>query len=408
MAHLGPSLRRRKRVARPWRRAALAGLVSLALNALVMFGIRVDLVPRATVSAARPIALAPLSAEQWAANRSVSGASTPRPVLPPVVVAPKPPPPPSQAPGQVVDVAPSPDNRPPDSSRFVSDRNNRVEKETRSRVAKAGYPNVLPRPSLPSGAAKQAEPAPPAAGQGGAQAAGGGRPGTRGAPGAEAPLASAPRIQPQRRLALSVAPRADLTVHPEQPPVPGPPAARRGAGGEAGEGGQGEARPGKPGPVDPGRLRPSAAFYDQLAGGPAPDHLEGVDVGDATFLNTREWKYATYFNRIKQAVATQWDPNTPLRERDPTGNMFAYRDRVTLLSVTLDDRGSLTDVRVQKTCGVDFLDQTAVEAFRRAQPFVNPPRGLADGHGEIKFSFGFYLEVGSPGLRLFRGPAPGQ
>jgi outer membrane biosynthesis protein TonB len=53
---------------------------------------------------------------------------------------------------------------------------------------------------------------------------------------------------------------------------------------------------------------------------------------------------------------------------------------------------------------VDFLDRAAIEAFQKAQPFVNPPRGLADGGGEIKFTFGFYLEVGSPGMRLFRGP----
>jgi hypothetical protein len=36
---------------------------------------------------------------------------------------------------------------------------------------------------------------------------------------------------------------------------------------------------------------------------------------------------------------------------------------------------------------------------------VNPPRGLADGRGEILFSFGFYVQVGS-GLHIFRGATP--
>ena len=44
-------------------------------------------------------------------------------------------------------------------------------------------------------------------------------------------------------------------------------------------------------------------------------------------------------------------------------------------------------------------------AFRKAQPFANPPRGLANDRGEIGFMFGFYLEVGS-GLQIFRGPTP--
>ncbi len=52
---------------------------------------------------------------------------------------------------------------------------------------------------------------------------------------------------------------------------------------------------------------------------------------------------------------------------------------------------------------MDFLDATALEAFRKAQPFVNPPRGLANDRGEIPFAFGFYLEVGSGALHLFRG-----
>src|SRR5207249_2051792 len=73
-----------------------------------------------------------------------------------------------------------------------------------------------------------------------------------------------------------------------------------------GEGGAAAA--GKRGPKDIANLMPTAAFYDRIAGGPAPDHLDGVEEGDGTYLNTREWKYATFFNRVKQAVAQAWDP----------------------------------------------------------------------------------------------------
>ena len=196
---------------------------------------------------------------------------------------------------------------------------------------------------------------------------------------------------------MNVAPEGSMPPkqEPRKPPE---------APGDEGQGGEGGTGAQKAKPV----LAPSAAFYDKLSGGPAPDHVEDVDVGESTFLNTREWKYAGYFNRIKQAVASSWDPNSALRARDPTGERFAYKDRTTVVAVTLDDRGSLTDVHVARTSGVDFLDQTALDAFHKAQPFVNPPRGLADSHGEIHFTFGFYLEVGSPGFRLFRGPAAPQ
>ena len=63
---------------------------------------------------------------------------------------------------------------------------------------------------------------------------------------------------------------------------------------------------------------PSSAALDKIIGAAPNDHLD-VDQGEGTFLNTREWKYATFFNRVKQAVGRNWDPNEPLRQRDPTG-----------------------------------------------------------------------------------------
>ncbi len=144
----------------------------------------------------------------------------------------------------------------------------------------------------------------------------------------------------------------------------------------------------------------------RIAGGPAPDRLDGVEEGEGTYLNTRSWKYATYFNRIKQAVASAWDPVSPLEARDPDRTMFGYRDRFTLLGVTLDGGGHVKNLVVEQTSGVDFLDRAAVAAFESAQPFVNPPRGIVDGTGEIKFSFGFFVDMGRAGLRLYRAPMP--
>ncbi len=393
---------------RPWQRIAVALVVSLAVNLAVVREVRLDWIGhKGFAEQVRPVELAPLSAAQWEANRGTVPRSTSRlaPIVPPVVVAPKPPAQTPKPPSQVVDVAPSKNNTPSSDARFAADRDNTVEKESRSRHARAGYENTLPKPSQTEPKERTAAAvAPRQGGSGGQQVAtaDGRRPGTEGR-GGEVKV----REQPARqRLALQLDPSGQLRNsireqdgRPAQSGTgaPEPP----GQGGEAGSG----PRSGKPGPVDPGRLTPSASFYDRLTGGPAPDHLQDVEEGEGTYLNTREWKYATYFNRIKQAVATTWDPNHELQARDPSGNLFGYKDRVTILAVTLNDRGGLTDVLVQKTCGVDFLDRTAVDAFRRAQPFVNPPRGLADQHGDIKFTFGFYLEFGSPGLRLFRGPA---
>ena len=416
MSYLGPSLRRRPRRQRPGARTALALLASLLVNGAALLLVRTTgvIVPGhgAGSTPPRSVELTPLSPAQWDANRRAApGPQQGARPAPPLVLRPAPPPPPpQQAPGQVVDVAPSKNPTPPKESRFVSDHDSTVEKETRSRHAKAGYENTLAKPSQPNPAA----PAPAERQQARAEAATPReRSGVR-TPGAAAAQRSSgsPRVpsQPSHdELALRLERGGELRLRQDHPEVRGdggelamgarPPGPT--APGEPGEAG----RSGAPGGVPELQLRPSASSYDHLAGGPAPDKLDGVEEGEGTYLNTREWKYASYFNRIKQAVATQWHPDSSLSLRDPTGQRFAYKDRITVLVVTLDAVGSLKDVQVQRSSGVDFLDLTAMDAFRKAQPFANPPRGLANDRGEIGFNFGFYLEVGS-GLHIFRAPAP--
>jgi TonB family protein len=281
-----------------------------------------------------------------------------------------------------VDVAPSPDSTPPKSARFLSDRDNSVAKETRSRHARPGYERTLATPQAPG-----VQSAPPP-GQDGKSA--------KAVPGTEGPKAApdAPN-KGETKVALAPDARGDLVAgraageESVRPPAPG-----------AGEGGQ--RREGSLSDL----LRISPGTLARVAGGPAPDHLDGVEEGEGTFLNTRSWKYATYFNRIKQQVAAAWDPMGPLDARDPDRSMFGYKDRFTLLGVTLDDSGHVKSLVVEQTSGADFLDRAALTAFRSAQPFVNPPHGIIDANGEIKFSFGFFLEVGRPGLRVYRAPIP--
>jgi len=171
-----------------------------------------------------------------------------------------------------------------------------------------------------------------------------------------------------------------------------------------GEGDAPEDRPGSDGPAGGKALQlfPSAAVVDRLTAAPAPDHVEGVEEGDGTFLNTREWKYATFMNRLKKGVSQSWDPNGVARTRDPTGNVYLWKDRYTIVSVTLRSDGSLDDVFVQQSSGVDFLDREAVAAFERAQPFPHPPRGMMDEDGRIHFQFGFFIDTSSAGFRFFR------
>jgi TonB family protein len=223
--------------------------------------------------------------------------------------------------------------------------------------------------------------------------------------GGQKPVFDVPTLKQRDKIALkeetNKGPGASVRNQGESAPLQGNSDRLRVDPGKPGEEGE-DGSSGKAGLPTLSQLMPSSAALDKIIGAAPNDHLD-VDQGEGTFLNTREWKYATFFNRVKQAVGRNWDPNEPLRQRDPTGEIYGGRDRYTILDITLGGDGLVKDIKVQRSSGVDFLDEAAIVSFRRAQPFPNPPPGLMGKDGTVTFPFGFYLETGGrPLMRIFR------
>lgn len=232
--------------------------------------------------------------------------------------------------GQVVDVAPGNEQRPRDA-KYLAESNNRVEQETRAKEQTNKYsvarPKNAPKPEAKVAAKGEPEVTPPTSGVSLAESYFG----------RQQASALAPSLSPAGEAGEVVAERQ---------------------GGEESEG-----------------------------GGAPNDALNDVAVGDGTFLNTREWKFAAFFNRVKQAVSAKWDPNSRLRAQR---NAMGYRDRLTVLHVALRPDGTLADVFVAQSCGLDALDVEAMNAFTKAQPFPNPPAALVQD-GFIRFGFSFHV-----------------
>jgi TonB family protein len=155
--------------------------------------------------------------------------------------------------------------------------------------------------------------------------------------------------------------------------------------------GDGEAGEQPRGRFDP-RLATSPETLARIAGGPAPDYLGELEEGSATILNSRQWKYTTYFTAMRPGIYANWKPEEAYLLRDPEGTVFPARKWITYLEVVLDDRGYLKSARVLKASGLDFLDRAAVDAFKGAAPFLNPPSGLVE-NGEIRFAQGFVVDM---------------
>jgi TonB family protein len=272
--------------------------------------------------------------------------------------------PPRRAPdpeGEVVELSPDqpPASEPPDSARYLSDRNTRVDRETASRHG-GQYPRLAPRPE--AGAA-------------------GRRGGIAGAPGPRRDGAEAQRqgrsASPEQR-----ARRRDEALALLRPEEAGDVAARR-PGAERSE----EPRGGD------GSLGVGEDAASRIAGGPNLDGHREVEEGEETWLSSREFRFATYLNQMRREIGDEWYPRVraAVRDRDPSGGSFFYRERTVVLSLALDPSGELKDVSVLRSSTLPFVDEIAIASVRQAQPFPNPPRAMFEEGAPVRVPFAFTI-----------------
>lgn len=124
------------------------------------------------------------------------------------------------------------------------------------------------------------------------------------------------------------------------------------------------------------------------------DHIENADPSLMTQLNTREYKYYGYNMRIRTQL-DQWY-ETKLREQmkkiiSQGRTIASEENKRTQLLIILNAKGNLVGVQVLGASGVRELDDAAVEAFKKAAPFPNPPKGMVDNDGTIKVRWDFVL-----------------
>ncbi len=131
------------------------------------------------------------------------------------------------------------------------------------------------------------------------------------------------------------------------------------------------------------------------------EKIDDVEEGDASVLNAQRWKYASFFNRMRDGIDSHWDPAARRRERDPDGRISGTKTRITRVMMILNPDGSLHKVKTLKSSNVDYLDEEAIQAIRQAAPFPNPPLGMLDPEdGKLHLPVGFIVEMGK--ARIFR------
>lgn len=157
-----------------------------------------------------------------------------------------------------------------------------------------------------------------------------------------------------------------------------------------------------------GFLRPGGggSAMRQVAIGPSSisEHITGVEEGDFTALNTDQFTYYSFFARINEQVRNRWIAmvrnyveGLGAKEQE----WLSRQDRQTVVEIVLSSTGEYTRSIMHNSSGDSRLDQTTVDAFRAAAPFLNPPKGMIEGDGYIHLRYGFHIRFRPPGF----GPA---
>lgn len=124
------------------------------------------------------------------------------------------------------------------------------------------------------------------------------------------------------------------------------------------------------------------------------DFVEEIPLGDMTNLNTTEFKYYGFYHRIRQRLEQYWGSTIQSKAKNlyKSGRRLpASENLITAITVTLDDRGQILDIKIDGTSGIRELDQAAIESFNKAGPFPNPPKGLLIG-GRAVIQWGFVVK----------------
>lgn len=127
--------------------------------------------------------------------------------------------------------------------------------------------------------------------------------------------------------------------------------------------------------------------------------------GAETVLNTDKVLYASFINRITEAVYDPWVSNleTAIRETKFRDKKLETNLYVTKLLITMDKEGEIKGIKLMKSSGNDEIDDAPKRAFWALEGFRNPPEQLLSEDGYIRLPYEFHLDYKNSGFNIVSG-----
>lgn len=125
-------------------------------------------------------------------------------------------------------------------------------------------------------------------------------------------------------------------------------------------------------------------------------YVQGLKEGETSALNTKEFVFFSYFERVRRQLDQTWQPMVrgQIERIYKAGRHLASQtDFVTRTLITINAKGEILRVQLLQASGAVDLDSAAVGALNKAGPYPNPPKGLLDENGNAQIRWDFVLKT---------------
>ena len=130
-----------------------------------------------------------------------------------------------------------------------------------------------------------------------------------------------------------------------------------------------------------------------------------VAIGVETLLNTDEYVYASFFNRLKTEVGSRWEPMVSAYLQSPTTKLSPGTYHTETIFV-VGPSGTIEDVLIDKASGVAVFDAAARNSLLHLLRVHNVPKSLVEADGKYRIHLGFIVNLQNSGIRMDYVPDP--
>lgn len=118
-----------------------------------------------------------------------------------------------------------------------------------------------------------------------------------------------------------------------------------------------------------------------------------IKVGSFTALNTDRYLFYTFYARVEELVRYRWETRVHnAMDRFPPALAAQFPGRTqwkTQVKFLLDRNGHLRSALILAESGFPHFDLAAIDAFKEARIFPNPPKELVKEDGMVHLDYGF-------------------